>query len=157
MAAAEPLSSIFRSVSSYPHTATESLGGSADHTADHVLAAEARAALDRIYAADLAALAELFATRENQGRTTTDIAQAARAATCGAIDTLIVDIEAVIPGTVSDDNGEVTFADAPSAETYGVVDEIVSRAMKAGARIVAARAAEVPGNGALAAILRYAI
>jgi hypothetical protein len=35
------------------------------------------------------------------------------------------------------------------------VDEIVSRAMKSGAHIVSARKADVPGNGALAAILRY--
>ena len=49
------------------------------------------------------------------------------------------------------------FADAPSADTYGVVDEIVSRALKSGARVIAARQEEIPGKGVLAAILRYAI
>jgi hypothetical protein len=157
IAAAEPMASIFRSVSTYPHTIGEYLGGSADHTADHILATEARGVLDRIYAADIAALAELYATRENQGRATTDVAQAARAATFGAIDTLIVDMDADVPGTVADDDGKVTFADGASADTYGVVDEIVSRALKSGARVIAARQDDVPGKGALAAILRYAI
>jgi hypothetical protein len=157
VAASEPLSSAFRAVSSYPHTAAEIIGGSADHTPDHELAAAAQGVLDRIYAAGMAALADLYATRSNQGRATGDIAQAARAATFGAIDTLIVDIDQVVPGTVSDEDGSITFADTAGAASYGVVDEIASRALKSGARVVSARKDEVPGGGALAAILRYAI
>jgi hypothetical protein len=37
------------------------------------------------------------------------------------------------------------------------VDEIASRALKSGARVVSARRDDVPGGGALAAILRYAV
>lgn len=155
IAATEPMGSIFRAVSSYAHTAADTLGGSADHTADHLLASEARGVLDRLHRAELAALAQQFSAREGQGRATTDIAQAARAATFGAIETLIVDIDDVIPGTVDDDTGAVTFAQTDDAITYGVVDEIVSRALKSGARIVAARKEDVPGKGPLAAILRY--
>jgi hypothetical protein len=58
---------------------------------------------------------------------------------------------------VSDDDGRVSFAAAPGADSYGVVDEIVSRALKSGARVIAARKADVPNQGALAAILRYAV
>lgn len=155
VAAAEPLGSVFRSVSSYPHTASEVIGGSADHTADHVLAAEARAVLDQIYAGEVAAIRDLYAVREEQGRATTDIARAARAATFGAIDTLLVDIDEVVLGTVSDEDGTVTFADHAGADSYGVVDEIASRALKSGARILSARKADLPGGGHLAAILRY--
>jgi ethanolamine utilization microcompartment shell protein EutL len=61
----------------------------------------------------------------------------------------------VIPGTVDDETGAVTFAAADDATSYGVVDEIVSRSLKSGARIVAARKDDVPGKGPLAAILRY--
>jgi hypothetical protein len=157
IAAAEPMAAILRSVSTYPHTVSESLAGSADDTPDHVLASQARTVLDRVYAAEIAALGELFAAREDQGRATTDIAQAARAATYGAIDTLIVDMDAVVLGIVADEDGAVTYADTASADTYGVVDEIVSRALKSGARIISARKNDVPGKGVLAAILRYAI
>lgn len=157
IAAAEPMASIYRSVSTYPHTVSESLGGSADHTADHVLADQARSVLDSLYAADIAAFRDLYTTREAQGRATADVAHAARAATFGAIDTLIVDMDAVVPGTVDDEDGAVTLADHASADTYGVVDEIVSRALKSGARIIAARKDDVPGNGVLAAILRFAM
>jgi Bacterial archaeo-eukaryotic release factor family 11 len=155
VAASEPLSSLFRKISSYPHTAAQSIAGSADHTPDHELAAAARGVLDGIYAGQIAEFAALFAERANQGRAVTDVAQAARAATFGAIDTLIVDIDDVLPGTVADDDGRVSFAAAPGADSYGVIDEIVSRALKSGARVISARKGDVPGNGPLAATLRY--
>jgi hypothetical protein len=156
VAAAEPMASIYRAVSSYPHTAAEVIGGSADHRPDHELAAEARGVLDGIYAAEIAALKEQFAARSAQGRATTDIAQAARAATYGAVETLIVDIDVTVPGSV-DGDGAVTFAADDDAVAYGVVDEIVTRALRSGARVVAARSADVPDGAAVAALLRYAV
>jgi hypothetical protein len=157
VAAAEPMASIFRKVASYPHLADQVIPGSADHTPDHALAAGARDVLDAIYAGEIKDLSALYATREAQGRATADIAQAARAATFGAVDTLIVDMDAVVPGTVDDNDGKVTFADQALAVNYGVVDEIVRRALQSGARVVAARRPDIPGGGDLAAILRYTI
>lgn len=156
VAAAEPMASIYRAVSSYPHTAAEVISGSADHTPDHELASAARSILDGVYAAQIDTLKMLFEEREAQGRATTDIAQAARAATFGAVDTLMVNMDVTVPGTI-DADGAVTFADVDDAETYGVVDEIVTRALHAGARVVAARKDDIPGGGALAAVLRYAM
>lgn len=155
VAAAEPLASVYRAVSTYPDTAAAVIAGSADRTPDHELAAAARKVLDGVYAGQIEALRQLFATREGQGRATTDVAMAARAATFGAVDTLVVDMDNVVTGTVSDEDGAVHFAEAASADTYGVVDEIARRTLQAGGRVVSARRADVPGGGDLAAILRY--
>jgi hypothetical protein len=155
VAATEPMASIFGSVCSYPHLARQIIQGSADHKPEHELANSARAILDEIYADEIRALAALYAAREGQGRATSDIAQAARAATFGAVDTLIVDMDAVVPGTVADEDGKVTFDERNDAVNYGVVDEIARRALQSGARIVAARRDDIPGGGDLAAILRY--
>lgn len=157
IAAVEPMASVFRSVASYPHVAAQVIAGSADHAPDHELATSARGVLDSIYAAEIESLAGLYATREAAGRATTDIAQAARAATFGAVDTLIVDMDSVVPGTIDDEDGAVTFAEQADAVNYGVVDEVARRALQSGARVVAARRSDVPGGGDLAAILRYAI
>ena len=157
VAAVEPMASIFRSVASYPHVAAEVISGSADHLPEHELATAARRVLDGVYAAEIGRLAELFATREAQGRATTDIGQAARAATFAAVDTLIVDMDAVVPGTVGDEDGAVNFAGQADAVNYGVVDEIARRALLSGARVVAARRSDIPGGGDLAAILRYVV
>lgn len=156
VAAAEPLASVFRSVSSYGPTLRETIPGAADRTPEHDLAAAAREVLDRHYAAETKSLRGLYREREAEGRATSDLAQAARAATAGAVDTLIVDMEAVVPGSV-DAAGGVTFADADDATAYSIADEIAARALRSGARVVAVRSDDMPGGGALAAILRYAV
>lgn len=51
------------------------------------------------------------------GRATTDIAQAARAATAGAVQSILGDNDEVVPGTVGDD-GPVTFAHQPGTANY---------------------------------------
>ncbi|HMO64906.1 MAG TPA: hypothetical protein PKE47_06745, partial [Verrucomicrobiota bacterium] len=89
---------IYRSVSTYPHLAAATLGGSPDRLTDAELAAAARPVLDALNQQELAAWRELFARREPQGRASTDIANTARAATMGAVDSLLVDIDAVVPG-----------------------------------------------------------
>ena len=63
----------------------------------------------------MAAIRSLFEQREPQGRTTTDVAQAARAATRGAVQKLLVDIDEVLPGAL-DDEGAVTFANGPMCD-----------------------------------------
>ena len=157
LVAAEPLAAIYRSVGSYPHLAAEVIPGSADHTPDHELAAAAGPVLDGIYAAEIADTASLFASRAGQGRATGDIAVAARAATFGAIERLVVDMDADIPGTVAEGDGAVSFANKADGMNYSITDEITRRALQSGARVIAGRAADIPGGGALAAILRYPV
>ncbi|QNT69739.1 hypothetical protein HQ394_10945 [Defluviicoccus vanus] len=155
IAAAEPLASVFRHVCSYHNLAAHVIPGSADRTPDHELATAAQAVLDNVYAGDIAAFHELYAQRTQQGRATTDITQAARAATYGAVDTLIVDMDTTISGFI-DDEGAVTLDDAPDAVNYGVVDEIARRTLQAGGKVIAARRDDIPGKADLAAVLRYA-
>lgn len=157
VAAAEPMASIFRAVCSYPHLAAKGISGANDRTKDADLAASARAVLDENYADEIGQLRGLYAAREKQGRSTQDVAQAARAATFGAVDTLIVDMDAEVPGTVADEDGAVAFAANADGVNYSVTDEIARRALLSGARVVSARRADVPGGGDLAAILRYAV
>ncbi|MBP7242478.1 hypothetical protein [Amaricoccus sp.] len=157
VAASETVASVYRSVSTYPHTARQTLSGSFDHTPLHEIATAARSVLDEVYAAEIGDFVRLYAEREAQGRATNDVAQAARAATFGAVDTLIVDMDETVHGTVADDDGAVAFADGPSAGAYGVVDEIAVRTLRAGGRVLSARRADVPGEASLAAILRYPV
>ncbi len=154
LAAAQPLDAIFRSVCSYPHLVAESIEGSPEKTSDEDLGRASRALLDRLHRAELADLGALFEARSAQGRTTTDIAQAAKAATFGAVATLLVDIDDVVPGNI-DEDGRVSF-DAAGRSSHGVVDQIATRALASGARVLGLRRADIPGGGSLAAILRYA-
>lgn len=62
-----------------------------------------------------------------------------------------------MPGTVAEDDGAIAFADKADGVNYSITDEITRRSLQAGARVVAARATDIPGGGALAAILRYPV
>ena len=151
------LGPIYRSVNSYPHLAADQLEGNPELLSDADLAQRARAVLDQLYRNRIAALADLYATREAQGRATTDVAHAARAATFGAVDTLLVDIDETIPGTVDDATGAVVFADHAGAGSYGVVDEIARRVILAQGKVLGVRKDDIPGGKPLAAILRYPV
>jgi Bacterial archaeo-eukaryotic release factor family 11 len=156
LAASEPLASIFRSVNSYAHLAKAGIDGSPVYLADAQLADRARALLDGLNRDEIAQWKSVFMARENEGRATTDIAHAARAATFGAVETMLVDIDEVIPGTVDETSGTVSFSKSANASDYGVVDEIASRVIRSGGRILGVRKADIPGGKSLAAILRYA-
>lgn len=153
LAAAEPTDALFRSVNSYPDLLEESLPGNPEHLSPDELAARTRPILDRYYAAQLAELGEVFGQRAGEGRALTDVADIARAATFGIVDTVFVDLDTVVPGTLSADDGAVEFGS--DTEGPDVLDEIARRVLRTDGRVLAVRGAEVPGGGAAAAILRY--
>jgi hypothetical protein len=157
LAAVPPLDAIFRSVNSYPHLVAANVPGVTERSSEQALAAAARQLLDELYAKEIAELKATFEQRAGQGRATTDISDAARAATFGAIDTLIVDMDDVVPGTIDEADGRVTFAEAGGADSYGVIDEIACRALLTGARVLSGRRADIPREAALAALLRHPV
>ena len=155
LAAVEPLDSIYRSVNTYPHLLATSVPGNPDSSSDAELATRARRVLDDLYATELRTIQEMYAQRLAQRRASADIADVARAATYGLVDTVLVDIDETVPGSV-DENGAVTFDDTDDAVNYGVVDEIARRVWLNSGKVLAVRRDDIPGNGSVAAILRYA-
>ncbi len=156
VAATEPLLSMFRSVTTHDAVADEAIKTSPVRMTPAELATEARPILDAVQARMLAALHERFEARLGEGRSLTDVADVAKAATFGAVETLLVDIDEVVPGTVDEKTGAVTFDKESTAANLGVVDEIASRVIASGGMVVAVRKDDIPGKGSLAAILRYA-
>lgn len=150
------LPSIYRSVNSYPGLLGEGIDTSPDRMSAAELASVARPLMDAAYKAELSRMRALFEARAGAGRATTDVSDAARAATYGAIEALLLDIDNVMPGTVDETTGAVTFADGSDATNYGIVDEIAARALASGATVLGVRKPDLPGDGALAAIVRYA-
>ncbi len=156
LAAADRLASIYRSVNSYPNLLADYIASATDRTTDAELGDAARAILDQANAQEIAKLRALYEQRAGMNRATTDLSDASRAASHGAIETLLVDIGSDVPGLVDETTGAVSFAEGPSALTYDVVDEVAARALSTGARVLGVRKADLPGDGVLAAILRFA-
>ncbi len=156
LASTLPVDALFRSLTSLP-LLPQTIETSPDRMSAADLAAAVRPILDAHYDSQIAEFRDLFEQRAGQNRTTTDISDAARAATFGGIDTLLIDFDSVTAGAVDDETGAVTFATEDSSESYGVVDEIAGRALRSGAQVLAVRKEDIPGGKELAAILRYPI
>lgn len=156
LASTQPLASLFRSLSSTP-VLPDIITGNPEHLTEVSLATAARPLLDAHYADIVADFHRLFDARTGQKRTTTDISSAARLATFGGIERLLVDIDGVVDGFVDDETGEVIFDNESDAMNYGIVDEITCRALRTGAKVMAVRKQDIPGGHDLAVIARYPI
>jgi len=154
LAAEEPLASMFRSVNTYPRLADEMIEGNPGLRTDGELEDAAIPILDRLYSRELKAVIARYDELKPR-RATTDVSYAAHAATAGAVEQLLVDLDAIVPGLVSDIDGSVTYSASDDAETYSVVDEVARRALYTGARVMGARKEELPDRAPLTAILRY--
>ncbi len=157
LAATQPIEAIFRAVNSCPRLAEPVLEGSPEGRSDAELGEAARSVLDAVHAAELAELRERFEQRAGAGRTAVEINDLARAATFGAVETLFVDIDAKVPGSVDEETGAVALDESEEPGDYGVIDEIARRVLLSDGRVLAVRADEVPEGGPAAAILRYPV
>src|ERR1700687_2170592 len=115
LAAEEPLASMFRADNTYPRLADEMIEGNPDQITDAELEDDAIPILDRFYSRELKAVIALYDELKPR-RATIDVSYAAHAATAGAIEQLLVDLDAVVPGLVSDIDGSVTYSASDDAE-----------------------------------------
>lgn len=156
LAATQPLDGMFRSLTRL-NLLPSSIVGNPDRLSAADLAVAARPVLDAHYQSIIDDFHQLFMQRTGQKRATTDISDAARLATFGGIEKLLVDIDGVVAGIVDEETGAVSFAGESDAISYGIVDEISCRALRTGAKVMAVRKADIPGGHDLAALTRYPI
>jgi len=157
LASTEPLDGVYRAVNTYAHIAADSIQGNPEKRSNAELAAASRGILDAFYEAELVALTERMASQAAHGRAVPDLSDVARSVTYGAVDTLVVDIDAVVPGLVDEKSGAILFSESENAVNYDVLDEIVRRAILTRATVYAVRADEVPGGGPVAASVRFPV
>lgn len=154
LAATHPIEPMFRAVNNTPHLLAEGLVMSPDRMTEASLATAARTLLDGHYRSEIAAAHAEWAQRRSSGRALTKLGEIARAATWGAVDLLMVDIDAMLPGTI-DTDGKLILAEDMLPGTYDVLDEIAGRAILTGARFLAVRSGDLPDGVAIAATLRH--
>lgn len=152
LVAAEPLASIYRATNSLSNLTDETLFTNAEHIGLSDLVSQVRPLLDNYYQAQLDSLKTRFEIRSGERRVTQELSDAARAATFGAIELLLINIESSIKGTI-DENGLISFDD--NEISYSIIDEIAKRAIATGARVLAVRGEDLPSGADLHAILRY--
>lgn len=155
LAATGRLGSLYQSVNNYPELLEQNISDSPDQMNDEDLATAARPILDHHYKKELDQLREQYEDSFGSGLASADVSDVARAATFGAVDLLMVNMEIALPGSVDDRTGAIELADGDGASTYDITDEISRRTLAHGGKVLAVRGGDLPAGEHLAAILRY--
>ncbi|MGB3012699.1 MAG: hypothetical protein WBB54_15260 [Mycobacterium sp.] len=149
--ATEPIYSIFRQVCSAPSLLAVGVEANPDKWSLTQIAEAVKPVLNQ-HADDIdVELAALVDERRGQRRATTDLADIARAATAGAVATLILDRENDERGGIADD-GALTLE--PTGPV--IAEELARRVVANGGRVLALSADRLPGESPFTAVLRYA-
>jgi len=149
--ATQPINSIFRQVCSAPTLLAEGVEASPDRWSLPEVAEAVNPILDNHLAESDAALADLVDERRGQRRATTDLSDIARAATISAVATLVLDREYDERGTIGDDGSLSLDPNGPV-----LAEELISRVVANGGRVIALPSDRLPGAAPITAILRYA-
>ena len=156
LAAAEPLNGAYRRANSYEYLTDEMISGNPEAFGAGALADKARPILDRLYADEIAQVVDHFKSQEGQLMASRDLRTVAEGAALYAIDSLLIDFDERIPGSLNE-MGEITLSDADDASNYGVVDEILRLALVVNARVYAVRSDEMPDGAQVAATFRFPV
>lgn len=146
IAAAEPIASIYRSMTSHGQVASSGIPGNHDGDSINELADLAVPIIERHRREVLEARLARFAEMPARGLVLVDLDRIADAARDGAIDTLFVDMDRRITVPAESFEGRTTI---------DRVDEIVRHALSSDAIIVPVRADDLPTSDPVAAVLRY--
>jgi hypothetical protein len=155
LACVEEMASIYRAHNSYPHLLPSIITGNPEQMTDRELAEKAREISLRHAKKLIRDRIKLVEERADKDLASTDVAQIAVAAVRGQVSTLLVDIAASKPGTIDPDRGTISLADAPSAKTYDLLDELVGLTIRAGGEVLPAKSSALPNGNPVAAIFRY--
>ncbi|WP_434051643.1 MAG: hypothetical protein RDA78_20475 [Roseibium sp.] len=157
LVAHKPMRSIFLSVCSYDNVLHGQPEGASEESSDADIASASRQLIDAHYEDQLKSVRETYAARVNDRRASDSVSEAGRLGTFGAVDTLLVNMETAVPGTIDAVTGEVAFSDSAGPDTYDVLSEIASRVIQTGGDVLSVRQNDLPGSTPLAALLRYPI
>ena len=153
LAASDDLAPAYREVGASDELLAEGVAANPASLDDAELAKRGREVLERHYESVLAAWRERFEERRAQGRGSSDLAEIAKVAASGQVDSLIYDIEDRQEGAI-DEFGNLELAEGEGPETYAIVDELAARVLATGGTVIAVRRDEVPGAASASAVFR---
>jgi hypothetical protein len=155
LAGVDYLLPLFREISEYPHIMGEGVVGSPEHVSTDELHARAWDIVSPVFGkARNDAKARYLAVAETPSGTS-DVKRAIRAAHQGRVDTLFVAVGRHLWGTWDEMTEAIHLFEQPQAGAIDLLDAAAAQAWLHGGTVFAVPPEEVPGEGLLAAVLRY--
>jgi Bacterial archaeo-eukaryotic release factor family 11 len=155
LAAVDELASVYRAHNTYPHLVSRSIKGNPEQMSDSDLAKQARSMVARRTKKRVSDQLKLVNEGLNKDYSSMDLAQIAAAAVAGRVGTLLVDVDASVPGAVNTDTGKLTLARRSSAKSYDVLDELVGLTVRAGGDVLPVSSKMLGGEHQAAALFRF--
>lgn len=155
LAGVDYLLPLFRDVSEYPHIMEGGVVGSPEHVSVDQLHTRAWEIVSPVFGKERQdAKARYLAVAETPSGTA-DVKRAIRAAHQGRVDTLFVAVGQHLWGTWDPETEAIHTHETPAAGDIDLLDAAAAQAWLHGGTVYAVLPEEVPGEGHLAAILRY--
>lgn len=155
IAAVDELAAVYRAHNSYPHLVSGSIKGNPEALSEDELAQQARSLVARRARKHASDQLKLINEGRSKDLASTDLAQIANAAAAGRVGTLLVDVDASLPGSINAKTGKLSIAKRPSAKSYDVLDELVGMTIRMGGDVLPASAKMLGGEHKAAALFRF--
>ncbi len=111
--------------------------------------------MEPVYIQKTKDLVERYGLQRSKFLGTDDIAEIARAALEGKIDTLMIEDGKIEPGRINRESGEIERGEIENPELGDVIDDIGELALKSQAEVVVLPQERMPSTTGVAAIFRY--
>ncbi|MGF1542066.1 MAG: hypothetical protein ACFCU5_16745 [Pleurocapsa sp.] len=156
LATTQEFQSMYRSFNSYEMLADQGIDGSVEGLPEEEIRQATIPIVKQLRQKQIQQWVELYYQRQKESRTSTDLATIGKLVIRGQISHLLVDIDTVQYGTLSE-LGEITTSDTRSAATYDLIDEIIIRVIENGGEIMVVHQADNAPKELMpmAAILRW--
>lgn len=155
LAGAEPLPSLYREISAYPHLVAAPVLGNPEHLSDVELRDRAWELLAPAWREERNRAAERFEDLVATPRASSDVAAVLPAARDGRVEALLLACDADLWGRLDDREGTVHIHAKPEEGDEELLDAAARLSLLHGGKVYGVGLDEVPGGGALAAVFRY--
>lgn len=155
LAGAEPLPSLYREISAYPHLVAAPVAGNPEHLSDAELRDRAWELLAPAWREQLHRAAERFEDLAATPRASSDVTAILPAARHGRVDTLLLACDSDLWGKLDDREGTVQVHATPEKGDEELLDAAARLSLLHGGTVYGVDRGEIPGGGQLAAVFRY--
>jgi hypothetical protein len=155
LAGAEPLVSMFREVNTYPYLAVQHVPGNPDERSPEALRDAAWEALAPQIEQERTGAVDRFMNASNGDRASRDLRRILPAALHGRVDTLLIAEGVRQYGRYDPDTDTLNLSAEPKPGDGDLLDLAAGHTLLKGGSVFPLPAAQVPGDGPAAALLRY--
>jgi hypothetical protein len=155
LAGVDSLFPLYREVNTYPHLMEEGIAGNPEGISPEELHRKAWAIVQSVFKRDRETALDRYRQLAGTGQTTTDVAEAIRAAHHGRIEALFVAVGVQVWGWFDSEQNKVDVHDIPEPGDGDLLDLTAIQTLIKGGQVYAVPPLEVPDQAPLAVVLRY--